>query len=103
MSVNKTIGPLVEIFQAYFRTNYVPNFAKKIVCLQLYDIENICEIPLSETRNYTLIEVFYYLRCKQQLFELISLSGCAGWSFVSSQLGSSKIAYKCGCCENGCI
>ena len=32
----------------------MPNSAKKIVCQQLNEIEEIREIPLSESRNYTL-------------------------------------------------
>ena len=32
----------------------MPNSAKKIVCLQFHEIEDIQEIPLSESRNYTL-------------------------------------------------
>ena len=32
----------------------MPNSAKKIVCLQLNEIEDIQEIPLLESINYTL-------------------------------------------------
>ena len=40
---------------AYFRTNLIaPNSAKKTFCLQLNEIENVKEIQLSESRNYTL-------------------------------------------------
>ena len=43
--------PIFKFFAAYFRTNLSPNSAKKIVCLQLNEIEDIQEIPLSESRN----------------------------------------------------
>ena len=45
----------IYIFAAHFGTNLAPYFAKKIFCLWLKEIEGICEKPLSETRNYTLV------------------------------------------------
>ena len=46
--------PIFKIIAAHFRTNYAPNSTKKIVYLQLNEIEDIREIPFSESRNYTL-------------------------------------------------
>ena len=47
--------PINKIFVARFRTNYRPNSAKKILCLQLNEIEGIRKIPLLESRKYTLV------------------------------------------------
>ena len=46
---------IFKIFAAHFRINKAPNSAKKIVCLQLNEIVDIREIPLSEIRNYIII------------------------------------------------
>ena len=48
--------PIFQMLAALFRTNKAPNSAKKIVCLPFNEIEDIREIPLSESRNYTLID-----------------------------------------------
>ena len=46
----------------------MPNFAKEIYWLQLHvnEIENICNILLSEARNYTLVGIrhLYILKVK---------------------------------------
>ena len=47
--------PIFNFFAAHFRTYLAPNSAKKIICIQLNEIEHILENPLSESRNYTLI------------------------------------------------
>ena len=40
----------------------MPNSAKKIVCLQFSEIEDIREITLPESRNYTVIIIFMTTR-----------------------------------------
>ena len=50
---------IFKISAPHFKTNYV--FSMEIFCLQLNYKENISEIPLSETRNHTLIHVELYL------------------------------------------
>ena len=51
--------PISKMFAAHFRTNKAPDSAKKIVCQQLNEIEDIHELPLLESRNYTLITEFH--------------------------------------------
>ena len=46
--------PIFKLFAAHFRSNSAPFSAKKILCQKLNEIENICEIPLSESRKHTL-------------------------------------------------
>ena len=48
--------PIFNNFAAHFSTNLAPFSAEKIVCLQLYEKEDIRKIPLSERRHYTLVE-----------------------------------------------
>ena len=40
-----------------FRTKYVLNLAKKTFCSGLSEIEDICVIPLSETRKHIKSEI----------------------------------------------
>ena len=44
--------PIFKILAAPFRTKKAPNSSKKISWLQLHEIEDYREIPLSESRNY---------------------------------------------------
>ena len=47
--------PIFKIIAAYFRTNWPPNFAKTVFCLQLNkEDENTCNkhVPISETRSH---------------------------------------------------
>ena len=39
----------------------MPNSAMKIICIKLYEIEDIPEKPLSESKNYTLVCIFFRL------------------------------------------
>ena len=52
--------PISKIFAAQFRTNQTPNSAKKIICIQLNEMEDISKKPLSESRNYTLVLSYRY-------------------------------------------
>ena len=45
---------LIVIPFSNFSQHILGQFSKKIFCLQLKEIENICEILLSESRNHTL-------------------------------------------------
>ena len=46
--------PIFIHFAAHFRTNSAPYSAMKIFCQKFNAIENICEIPLSESRKHEL-------------------------------------------------
>ena len=42
-------------FCSTFSANKAPNIVKKIFVLKLNEMEDICEMPLSETINYTSV------------------------------------------------